>query len=381
MTAAVSLHAGIRGKAAYLYELECIRGLAILLVFLFHVYGISGVKQQNPEFWLSYIIGGNTGVTLFFMLSGFLLSLPWLRYCLGKTDVQPRVRNYAVARVLRILPLYWFAVIVAVLMTGKIEAGAKAAMFQFVGFEIFPYSVVWWTLSTEVQFYLLLPFAWLAIIRPGWTRWLVVLLFLGWLVSYSNIFVYPGSEKPIRSFWLTKSLFGRLPAFLIGIAAAYIYLKIQPLPGQKPSLKNRLLATLLSVGAVLALGWVLFEMIMMGERRAEWAWHLHHSYEAILWGLLTLMLLLSRPFGKSLLVNRPFAVLGKLSYSLYLNHVPILFFLIYPFKASMGAEAYTQTSYFYLLPVLAFSLSLGLAYISYRLIELPFLNLKHKIPV
>ena len=381
MTSVVPLHAGIRGRTAYLYEMECIRGVAILLVLLFHVYGISGIRPTNPDFWLSYIIGGNTGVTLFFMLSGFLLSLPWLRYCLGETESVPQVRNYAVARVLRIVPLYWLAVIVSVLLSGSFVVGTKAALFQFVGFDLFPYSVVWWTLTTEVQFYLMLPFAWIAFIRPGWTRWLVVGLLLAWLVSYISVFIYPGSEKPIRSYWLTKSLFGRMPAFLIGIAAALVYLKLQNPFAANSTLMKRMLATLLCVGACLALGWILFEVISVGEKRAEWAWHIHHSYEAILWALLTLLLLLTKPFGKRLLVNRPFAVMGKLSYSLYLNHVPILFFLIYPTKEAMGTEAYIQSSYLYLLPLAAIFLSLGLAVLTYRFIELPFLNLKHKIPV
>jgi len=67
---------GLRGDQ-YLIELECLRGVAILLVFFFHAYGISlGKLVGTGNIFLSYIISGNTGVTLFFVLSGFLLSYP-----------------------------------------------------------------------------------------------------------------------------------------------------------------------------------------------------------------------------------------------------------------------------------------------------------------
>ena len=77
----INLKAGVRHESTYLHQLESLRGVAILLVFLFHVYGITcGMVEQQPSFLLSFITGGNTGVTLFFVLSGFLLSLPWLEH-------------------------------------------------------------------------------------------------------------------------------------------------------------------------------------------------------------------------------------------------------------------------------------------------------------
>ena len=70
MKQGLELNAGMRGKGGYLFELECVRGLAILLVCLFHAWGVTlGKVEFVVPFWLSYIFAGNTGVTLFFVLS------------------------------------------------------------------------------------------------------------------------------------------------------------------------------------------------------------------------------------------------------------------------------------------------------------------------
>ena len=383
MSKLLSLNAGMRGEGSYLYELECVRGLAIGLVFLGHSLGISwdGVGPgPQPFAWTSHFIGGNTGVTLFFMLSGFLLSLPWLRCARDGSRPLPGVRNYYVARVLRIVPLYLCFVLLAAIMSGKWAVAGQAALFQFVGFQIFPYSVVWWTLTTEVQFYLVLPLAWLAWLHPGWPRRVLVLSLLAWLACYVTVFIYPGNDEPFRSYWLTKSLFGRLPAFLVGIAAALCYLRLRDM-SRPESAGWRLAGSLALLVTWLLLGLVLKEYVAMGKGRAEWAWHIHHTYEAVLWAALILLLLLANPLGKGLLVNRPMAIMGKLSYSLYLNHVPILFFIIYTVKDRMGAQAYTESMWLYLVPGLSLLCCVGAAFLSYRLIELPFLNLKHRVPV
>jgi peptidoglycan/LPS O-acetylase OafA/YrhL len=94
-----------------------------------------------------------------------------------------------------------------------------------------------------------------------------------------------------------------------------------------------------------------------------------------------LILLLGKPLGAAALLNRPMAIIGKLSYSIYLNHVPILFFLIYPVRESLGQAQYLDSAWVYVIPLAALLASTLLAYVTYRLIELPFLNIKHRLPV
>lgn len=376
------LQTGIRAGASYIYELECVRGIAILLVFAFHVYGVSmGDSAREPTLLNSFMIGGNTGVTLFFVLSGFLLSQPWLKVLVDGTARRPSIGRFYVARLLRVLPLYYFAVLLSVLVSGKWFVGLKAAVFGFVGFDIFPYSVVWWTLSTEVQFYLLLPLFCGAWLRARSLRYALLVALALWLYCYINfVLLAPNSGRGL-SYAMTKSLFARLPAFLIGIAAAWVYLGSRDWwHARADGVCFRVASLLLGLVALVLLGTVLQSAAVMGDRVAEQTWHIHHSLEAALWALLMLSLLLGNPLGKAMLINRPLAITGKLSYSIYLNHVPILFYGIYPVRESLGQQAYVESAWFYLIPVAGLAASLVLAYITYKLIELPFLNLKHKLP-
>lgn len=382
MSQGLDLESGIRSNSTYIFELECIRGLAIALVFLFHSYGISGISPPaEHSLAMSFIVSGNTGVTLFFVLSGFLLGQPWLKSFIDNTIPPPHLWSFYAARGLRVLPLYYAAVLFSVIVSGKWLLGLEAMLFGFVGFEIFPYSVVWWTLSTEVQFYILLPLAFLLWLsgKPG--KLLLLAILAIWLYFYtSRVAINPLPEKNL-SYLMAKSIFGMLPAFLAGLLAGYLYLiakQRQVLSAN--ALPVRIGGLVVSIFAVILLALVLKQAADMGDQAAKQSWHIHHTYEAVLWAVLILSLLLCKLPGKQLLVNRPMAITGKLSYSIYLNHVPILFFMIYTLRESMGIEAYQASVWLYVMPVLAFVASLSMAYVSYRLIELPFLQVKRKLP-
>jgi len=380
--ASLDLAEGLRDRRTYLQELDCIRGLAILLVFLFHAWGLSGLQVPgNPTPGIGFIAGGNTGVTLFFVLSGFLLSLPWLRHAADPGQPKPLLGAYFKARALRIVPLYYVALLITWLLTGDTATITRAALFQFVGFQAFPYSVVWWTLVTEIQFYLLLPLGMLLWTAGPRGRLCCIVLLLTWAAAYTALVVV-GEMAGGKTFLLSKSLFARAPAFLIGIAAAAAWLRLADAPVLRQ--RSRLVAGLSLALLLLALALlerILLAVTQMAKGAAEVSWHLHHSYEAALWAVVILCLLLGQLPAKRLLVNNALAVVGKLSYSLYLLHVPVLFYLIYPLRESMGPEAYQASVWLYLVPAAALALALALSLASYHWVEKPFLRRKRALPV
>ena len=381
-TPTLDLAEGLRDRSTYLRELDCARGWAILLVFLFHAWGISGLElPASPIPGLALIVGGNTGVTLFFVLSGFLLSLPWLRHAADLKQPKPLLGPYLQARALRIVPLYYIALLLTWLLTGDSATVVRAALFQFVGFQAFPYSVVWWTLVTEVQFYVLLPLGMALWIGGRRARLCCIGLLLAWLAAYTALVLY-GEMATGKSFLLTKSLFARAPAFLMGIvaAAAWLHWSADPRLTRYKSLTGKLSLVIL-LGALVLLERVLLAVAQMGKGQAEVTWHIHHSYEALLWAVVILCLLLGPMPAKRLLVNRTIAVTGKLSYSLYLLHVPVLFYLIYPLREAMGQVAYQASAWLYIMPAAALGISLVLALCSYQWLEKPFLRRKRALPV
>jgi peptidoglycan/LPS O-acetylase OafA/YrhL len=374
-----SLQSGIRG-GDYLSQIDALRGWAILLVFFFHAWGISGGSAgSEPSLWFSYVAAGRTGVTLFFVISGFLLSIPWLRALRSSDVAMPSLKNYYAARVLRIVPLYYLAVFMACVVSGYWNAGFKAFTFQFIGFEIFPFSVVWWTLVTEVQFYLVLPLLIWLLASSGKSRLFLLLVLILWGGVYiTQVLNNPSGEK-IGSYLLTKSLFGRLPAFLLGMLAAWAFLGVRALPIFQANWV-RVLGAVIILLALFLNGVVLRHTVLLGEWKSESNWHEHHIYEAILWSVVLLVLVLTRPLFYRVIANSVLAVVGKLSYSLYLWHVPILFYVIYPTKERIGV-GFSESVLAYLLAFAALLLSLVASLLTYRFIELPGLNVKRRLAI
>lgn len=377
----LSLRSGIRGDNQYLETIDVLRGWAILLVFVFHAWGISGggESKSSGSFLLSYIEAGRTGVTLFFVLSGFLLSLPWFDSINSPSHSAISLKNYYLARFLRIVPLYYFAILIACLLTGEWQVGLQAALFQFVAFEIFPFSVVWWTLATEMQFYLILPLMMWLLLGGRFGRALLWALLLAWLWFYVTEVVWNPEGERLRSYFLTKSLFGRMPAFLTGIAAAWVYLRLLS-SSLIESPKFRLTRAFIVILSLLVLEMVLYRSVVLGDWESEANWHIHHTYEAMLWGIVLLMCVLPNPRRLFAGGRLALAYLGKLSYSFYMCHVPVLFYLIYPVKERLG-DSYMGSHWFYVIPFIAFVLSVILSLASYRWIELPGLNLKRHLPM
>jgi peptidoglycan/LPS O-acetylase OafA/YrhL len=133
--------------------LDLLRALAAALVVVFHMRTMLVVDfgPLNPVFE-----GGNSGVFIFFALSGYLLYKPFVK---GPSTVD--LRTYAIKRAARILPGYFVALAVLVAISRNhlffehplsyltISSSYDVAMRGFLG--------VAWTLSAEVAFYVLLP--------------------------------------------------------------------------------------------------------------------------------------------------------------------------------------------------------------------------------
>src|SRR5262249_4967476 len=155
---------GIRRSTRYLPELESLRGLAIVLVYAFHTDAYMRVfVPKEASLAYAFVRAGHTGVDLFFILSAFLLSLPFLRQAYGGKRVDRR--RFFLRRGLRILPLYWTAVTLAVALKASTVAQVAGALPRYAFWPAFlappsflppftdlhPYGDVWWSLGTEAQ--------------------------------------------------------------------------------------------------------------------------------------------------------------------------------------------------------------------------------------
>ena len=141
-------------------QLDSVRALGAISVLVFHVATSSWTN------WLP-IVGGftshlNVGVTIFFLLSGFLLYRPFARSTLAAAK-SPSLSRYFTHRVLRIVPAYWVALTLLAVWPGLIGV-FTSQWWVYYGFAQ-SYRMSWrmtgiapaWSLSVEVAFYVLMP--------------------------------------------------------------------------------------------------------------------------------------------------------------------------------------------------------------------------------
>jgi len=387
---------GVAVATPYLPELESLRGVAIALVVLFHLdahldalrifFDASQGTMVSPLF--AFIRAGSSGVSLFFILSAFLLSLPFLTHAAGGKQVS--VRRYAGRRALRILPLYWCAVAAAAVLS----ASSATDVLRGLPYLVFlngiadlttplpPYSNVWWSLATEAQFYLLLPLLPLALGTPR--RRVAGAIGLAAIIAAYAAFLTGGLH--VRSILgqmaLGYSVLGRAPMFLAGIAAAWLYLH----HGERLRLRlarNGLLrrggADLLLLAALVGLGYLLRWVTSIGTEVAELPrYQIWHVAETVLWTTVVLLLLLAPLRLKPLLSNPLLDRLGVLSYSLYIVHVPMIVYGLRLLRRAWPALSGWGPSG--IAAALAICLAcVALSELTYRAIERPFLARKEHL--
>ena len=177
--------------------LDGLRGLAILLVLIFHWF-------PNTH-WINTLPNGPIGVTLFFVLSGFLITSILLQ-AREKNDFLTSFKSFIFRRALRIFPIYYL-LLLAIYVLGRLGFSLQTDFFQHPEYYLFyaynhylemrkDWSDLlspFWSLAVEEQFYLIWPIIILAF--PCSKRWKELFLFfglIGILARYYFIFCKGG---------------------------------------------------------------------------------------------------------------------------------------------------------------------------------------------
>lgn len=347
-----------------LEQCESIRGVAILLVFCFHYLGDLRGYLAYPEMktGLGLLFGGNTGVTLFFLLSGFLITRPFLQ------GAPLQIRNFLARRALRILPMFYVSILIGAIISQQWGNVLKSMFFYDIGLgTLSPMGAVWWSLVVEVQFYLLLPLlVWLARL-PGW-RLLLIPLMGALIHGYLLIRSAPLTED--WSGW-RDSIIGRWPVFLTGAGLAWLHV----VQGERLRALGLRLPWVGLMLVVLALG-LLIALCDYRVRTygifAHGLWYDYYMLDGLAWGVFVFALVNFRFYGYRLFVNPLFHHLGLWSYSLYLLHSAVLFFALRhePHWLPSGSVEVALTG----LALLAVATLLSA--LTYRYIERPFLSIR-----
>jgi acetyltransferase len=361
-----------------------LRAIAALSVVLFHVPFLAlwfrGVQAGVPEVQFPDAFGSgakllaylNLGLSVFFVLSGYLISRPFVRAFVAGEPV-PALGRYARNRLLRIVPAFWIVFTILLIRHGAegSSLGEVASVYLFAqdyndspaAFMVGPA----WTLGVEMGFYALVPLA--ATIatavalraRPPAGPRTRLALVLGFALAVAAASLYYRGLDPTDASH-QNNLPANLYAFFPGVLLAAIEIEAEPrLAGHR---RGRLIAVALLVAAGLL--FVLYTRIPLDGARAR------GLFAAGATGaLVAAPLVLQWATGRCwrALDNRVLRWLGERSYSIYLIHVGVLIEL-HSLASSAGSARPA------LLAMLAAGLPLVIvgAAVSYRLFELPFLR-------
>jgi peptidoglycan/LPS O-acetylase OafA/YrhL len=339
--------------AGFFPALEGLRAVAALLVVFHHA------RSRSLWGWLE----GWNGVTLFFVLSGFLITTLALREeeALGAL----RWRSFAVRRVFRIVPVYVVSLGLYVLAMAAVGIGAahRGPFFHAIPWYLSPFSEVpffsrthvvfslAWSLGIEEKFYLLWPLLAFVLLRRRARGRLGLALVLALVLQLPIAFSSGG--RAVAPY--TAILIGCALAFLLHNRSSF-----ERLSRLGSSWWFLVAAALLMV--VHGLTHVV-NPTAPGFRVASPFYYLPYSLAAAL----VIASLALRAGGSGPLESRPMRLIGRVSYPLYLTH-PIAL----GFAAALIAPGGVATELAYLAVGLA--LSLALAYGLHRVVERPLIR-------
>ncbi|SDH73925.1 acyltransferase family protein [Nonomuraea jiangxiensis] len=354
--------------------LDGIRAFAALGVWLLHVGSNTGVMYREGMYaWMMSRLG--IAVPVFFVLSGLLLYRPWARAVL-EGGPRPRPLGYLWRRVLRVMPAYWLVTGLALWAWSPFD-WTGWAKWMLLAQNYFPddpppdglYQM--WTLPVEMSFYVLLPVLAWALHRwaragSGGGRPLRLLAGIAVLpvVSVATVVVARVLGLPQLALWLPY----HLVFFACGMAMAVLSVWL----GHSrviDALAPQLLVLALLLYAVLSTGWAgprTLELPTLSQSL------LRVSLEAAVAVLVVApFALAARPDSlRHRVVGNPVtAYLGRISYSFFLWHAPVITLQLKLTGAQPFAGDFTSVAVVSL--VVTTLLSVG----THHLIELPALRL------
>lgn len=359
----------------HLPELDGLRGLAIGLVLLFHLFPFLPFSRIG---WI--------GVDLFFVLSGFLIS-GILQDSLNKRRYW---FSFFIRRALRIFPLYYF---ILLLYVGLSYISADFAALPVVSFDYFKDNQVWywtylsnikmfiegrwlppivfnplWSLSIEEQFYLLWP---LVIYLFRNKKLLYFIFFLLSVVIAIRVHMVVREASSLSIYVFT---FARLDAILLGSMVS-VFIRNEKLRALLEKYNDYFL-----IGSVI----LILGIAISFRTFSAYQFVIQSVGYTIIAVFFCCILILVLNKNKNFILDlffksKPMIFLGKYSYALYLFHWPLYRLLREPVQ-KLCKEAGVQIAANIFTSLVILSLTCLASLITWNLFEKRFIQLKSKFP-
>lgn len=399
--------------------LDGVRACACLIVIAYHIDLITRdthvwTMSTSNQLTSAVVLSGFSGVTLFFVLSGFLLFMPYARSLLADRP-WPETRLFYLRRALRIMPGYYFSLFVFVMFWQPtyLEPRHWKELVLFLLFLMDSTQSTFrqlngpfWTLAIEWQFYILLP--WIAlgigliarrvpVPRRIWAASLCMVGLMAWGLwsrAWGEYYIqHPAAATPLPQGIFNVLLFvaygwgGKfLEDFAVGMLAGllFVYFRDPVRAARVVRPLRRLSPVLWFVGLAL----LLFTSMRNHSQAAHvtwpfangiflaWDWAIEIGF-ALGYGCCIMAILYGAPRIKRIFEWAPLRTIGLISYSLYIWHLP----LIIAFKEHIAANlrGFPDATIYALYWVWVAVIVIPFAAVAYVLIEKPGMRLSDRL--
>jgi peptidoglycan/LPS O-acetylase OafA/YrhL len=350
--------------------LDSLRGIFAMLVFFSHAELMKYYAGLDSFMYMDIVHqSGRIGVTGFFVLSGFLITIHLLQQRDSEGSVVKKIKVFYTKRILRIWPLYYAIILLSLYAFPHINAlhftlpnniaDARLQLSQYQWYYLFllpqvplsyhvvlPFAEPSWSIGVEELFYLIIPLVIFSTKRLQPVLIAVCLLFIGW--RYISFYT---SDNTIDDFGFNLLIVSRYDCISIGcLAGLYYYQKRDFL---------KFINTTVFVGCIIAL--ILFSAVASQSLY-------QYAHFSILFAVIILYTAANNPriFNSKLL-----QFYGKVSFSLYMVHEIAIMLLL---NAHDFSDYHPVLFY-----IVSFTFATLLAFISFKVIEEPFLKIKSKV--
>jgi len=308
--------------AQRLAPLDGLRGIAILLVVWYHIWQITWLSAPSPT--LEFLPEtGFAGVDLFFFLSGFVISYPFL-VARAAGAPEPGWRRFAYRRFIKIVPSY--ALSVAILIaTGYAHFDSPGDALASIAAHLVFVHTWWqstfgsingvlWSLADEVQFYAIFPLVWWCFRRRALvTAAAMIAIALAWRYTAGQCCMH--DSMPL----MIENLPGYIDLFAAGMLSAFTYVRFHSRAGD-----TRIAAAATVVAfAGIALFWLLAQNLYDNRLVDMWpyVWQIgFRSAWAFAFWLIATGTLFGARWWQRAVANPVLVFCGAISYNWYLYH-------------------------------------------------------------
>jgi peptidoglycan/LPS O-acetylase OafA/YrhL len=356
-------------KILYFSGLNGLRAIAALAVVFSHI------NLALDTFGIDFSLFGKTvagqargyslatyGVTIFFVLSGFLITY----LILAEKDKQEiDIKKFYIRRILRIWPLYYLYLalaLIALLYFSK--PFDKWLVFYYVFFSAnIPFFLNtgilllhhYWSIGVEEQFYIFWPWIMKKIKQPI----PVIILMIVIQLALRLILSLRSPESLLTNIFIVN----RFDCMMIGGLGAIFY------KNNRQFFLKLLDNKISQIAAFLILGLLILDKF-----------NINSIVGHFIISITTLTLIVGQINRKNRIINldlQVFDFLGKISFGIYIYH-PLIIFLLSLFFRKLNVPPVYNVILIY---IIVFSLTITIAYLSYRLFESKFIRMKYKFAI